>query len=95
MPFYAAAPGPSIDWTLQDGVRDIPIESREGDEVAWIGGRNATGEISRVRITPEGSAVRNEGFDVTPARLVSALITERGIAPASREGLLTLYPERQ
>ena len=94
VPFYVAAPGPSIDWTLQDGVRDIPIESRDGDEVAWISGRTATGDIARVCVTPEFSPVLNEGFDVTPARLVTALITERGVSAASREGLLSLYPER-
>ena len=91
VPFYVAAPGPSIDWALQDGVRDVVIETRHDDEVAWITGRTTAGEVTRVRITPEASNVRNDAFDVTPARLVTAIITERGVT--SPDELWQLYPE--
>jgi methylthioribose-1-phosphate isomerase len=95
IPFYVALPSPTLDWTLGDGVRGIPIEQRDGREVTDVSGRLPSGEVATVRITPEGSAVANYGFDVTPARLVTALITERGVCPASAEGLLTLFPERR
>jgi len=93
VPFYVAAPGPSIDWTLSDGLAEIPIEERSESEVATIAGRGEDGRIHTVRLIPEGSAAHNPGFDVTPARLVTGLVTERGIAAASREGLRLLYPE--
>jgi methylthioribose-1-phosphate isomerase len=92
LPFYVAAPGPSIDWALDDGA-DIPIENRAADEVATITGRTADGRIETVRIVPEGSPVANPAFDITPARLVTGIITERGVAAASREGLAALFPE--
>ncbi len=95
VPFYVALPSPTIDWTLEDGVRDIPIEQRDGRELSEMTGRTASGEIVTVRVTPEDSAVANYGFDVTPARLVTALVTERGVCPASTEGLLSLFPERR
>ncbi|MDY7227340.1 S-methyl-5-thioribose-1-phosphate isomerase [Hyalangium rubrum] len=95
VPFYVALPSPTIDWTLEDGVRDIPIEQRDGTELTDISGRLPSGEVVTVRVTPEGSPVANYGFDVTPARLVTALITERGVCPASPEGLLSLFPERR
>ena len=94
VPFYVALPGTSIDWTLEDG-RSIPIEERAGEEVSSVQGLAAAGLIASVRLIPEGSAVANYGFDITPARLVTALVTERGVAAASREGLLGLYPERR
>ena len=94
VPFYVALPSPTIDWTLSDGVRDIPIEQRAGAEVSHITGQTADGRIETVRLVPEGSAVANYAFDVTPARLVTGLITERGVAIASREGLATLFPEK-
>jgi methylthioribose-1-phosphate isomerase len=94
VPFYVALPSPTIDWTLRDGLREIPIEQRDGAELSEVAGRTAEGGIVSVRITPETSPVANYAFDVTPARLVSGLITERGICAASREGLLSLYPER-
>ncbi|MDR3394844.1 MAG: S-methyl-5-thioribose-1-phosphate isomerase [Parasulfuritortus sp.] len=93
VPFYVALPGPTIDWTLPDG-RAIPIEERRADEVTCLTGETETGELITVRVTPEGSPAANPAFDVTPARLVTGLITERGVCPASREGLLSLYPER-
>ncbi len=95
VPFYVALPSPTIDWTVDDGVREIPIEERHGSEVSEISGRLANGEIATVRLTPEGSAVANYAFDVTPARLVTGLITERGICAASSDGLLALFPERR
>jgi methylthioribose-1-phosphate isomerase len=95
VPFYVALPSPTIDWTLEDGVRDIPIEQRDGAELTDITGRLPSGDVATVRITPQGSPVANYGFDVTPARLVTALITERGVCAASSEGLLSLFPERR
>jgi methylthioribose-1-phosphate isomerase len=94
VPFYVALPSSTIDWTIEDGSL-IPIEERDAGEVSEIAGATAGGGIARVRLTPAGSPAANYGFDVTPARLVTALITERGVAPASREGLLALFPERR
>ncbi len=91
VPFYVALPASTIDWTIADGVAEIPIEARSAAEVTDIQGRDAAGGIGQVRLTPEGSAGFNPAFDVTPARLVTALITERGVAPASEEGLRALY----
>jgi methylthioribose-1-phosphate isomerase len=95
VPFYVALPSPTIDWTINDGISEIPIEERHGSEVSEISGRLANGEIATVRLIPEGSAVANYAFDVTPARLVTGLITERGICAASSDGLLSLFPERR
>jgi methylthioribose-1-phosphate isomerase len=94
VPFYVALPSPSIDWTISDG-RDIPIEERDPAEVTEIAGALADGTVARVRLAPAGSPAANYGFDVTPARLVTALVTERGRCKASAEGLLTLFPERR
>jgi len=93
VPFYAALPSSSIDWSLDDG-RDIPIEERAPSELTHMTGRTADGKLETVRVVPETSPAANYGFDVTPARLVTGLITERGICAASREGLMTLYPEQ-
>jgi methylthioribose-1-phosphate isomerase len=95
LPFYVALPSPTIDWTIADGLREIPIEERDPREVTHLTGRTADGRIETVEVTPAGAAAANYGFDVTPARLVSGLITERGVTEASREGLLRLFPERQ
>ena len=95
VPFYVALPYPTIDWTLEDGVRDIPIELRDGRELSHMTGRTENGEVATVAVLPEGSPVANYAFDVTPARLVTGLITERGVCPASEAGLLSLYPERR
>jgi methylthioribose-1-phosphate isomerase len=94
VPFYVALPSPTIDWTVHDGVKEIPIEERNGEEVTFVQGLNASGAIDRVRISPAGTPASNPAFDVTPARLVTGLITERGIAEASPEGLKRLFPER-
>jgi methylthioribose-1-phosphate isomerase len=93
VPFYVALPSPSIDWNISDGVKEIPIEQREPSEVTHISGRLADGTVASVQLTPGSSPAANYGFDVTPARLVTALITERGTCAASREGLLSLFPE--
>jgi methylthioribose-1-phosphate isomerase len=93
VPFYAALPYTTIDWTLDDGTR-IPIEERDGDELACVTGQAPDGRITRVRVLPPASAAANPAFDVTPARLVTGIVTERGICPASRAGLARLYPER-
>jgi methylthioribose-1-phosphate isomerase len=94
VPFYVALPHSTIDWTLASG-KDIPIEERDPTEVTAIQGRTKNGAITSVSLTPEASGAANYGFDVTPARLVTALVTERGSCPASEEGLLSLYPERR
>jgi methylthioribose-1-phosphate isomerase len=94
VPFYVALPSPTIDWELTDGVRDVPIEERDPGEVTHIDGRNHAGLVVNVQLTPDGVTARNFAFDVTPARLVTGLITERGACEASEEGLLSLFPER-
>ena len=95
VPFYVALPSPTIDWTVHDGVKEIPIEERNAEEVSFVQGRGSDGTTVRVRISPEGSPAANPAFDVTPARLITGLITERGIAKASAEGLKALFPERK
>jgi methylthioribose-1-phosphate isomerase len=93
VPFYVALPSPSIDWGARDGIREIPIENRPAREVTHITGRGADGRVATVELTPEGSRASNPAFDVTPARLVTGLITERGVAEASEAGLARLFPE--
>ncbi len=93
VPFYVALPSSTIDWSLDSG-RRVPIEQRDGQEVTHVSGLAEDGSVVRVQVTPEGSKAANFAFDVTPARLVSGLVTERGIAEASRPGLLALYPEQ-
>jgi methylthioribose-1-phosphate isomerase len=92
VPFYAAVPSPSIDWTIRDGVREIPIEERSPTEITHVSGRTADGAPATVQVTPVGSPACNPGFDVTPARLVTGLITERGVCPATAAGLRALFP---
>jgi methylthioribose-1-phosphate isomerase len=94
VPFYVALPSPTIDFTVTDGLTEIPIEQRSADEVTTMTGRTADGRIESVRIVPEGSAVANYGFDVTPARLITGLITERGVLAANRAELAKAFPER-
>ena len=93
VPFYVALPGSTVDWRISDGVAQIPIEERSPREVTHIAGQAESGEIVEVRLTPKGSPAINFGFDVTPARLVTGLITERGVCAASESGLKGLYPE--
>jgi methylthioribose-1-phosphate isomerase len=94
VPFYVALPSPTIDFTVSDGVKEIPIEQRGPEEVTTMTGKTADGRIESVRIVPDGSSVANYGFDVTPARLVTGLITERGVIAPSRAGLAKAFPER-
>ncbi len=94
VPFYVAAPSPSIDWALADGLADIPIEERAAEEVTEISGITADGRPGTVRLTPAGSPAANPAFDVTPGSLVTALITERGVCAASERGLARLFPDR-
>lgn len=94
VPFYAALPSSTIDWSIEDGVRDVPIEERSPREVTHVRGRADDGRLLDVEVVTPGSPVANPGFDVTPARLVTGILTERGVAAASRQGLLALYPER-
>ena len=93
VPFYACVPSSTIDWTLSDGVEQIPIEQRDGREVSEISGITADGQAATVRLTPTGSPVANYAFDVTPARLMSGIVTERGVASASRTDLARLFPD--
>ncbi|CAA7611519.1 Methylthioribose-1-phosphate isomerase [Candidatus Terasakiella magnetica] len=94
VPFYVGLPSPTIDWTVADGIREIPIEERSAREQTHIFGKGPDGAVVEVQVTPDGSAGGNWGFDVTPARLVTGLITERGVCPASPEGLRALFPDR-
>lgn len=94
VPFYAAVPSTSIDWAIVDGVDEIEIEQRSGDEITTVLGATTDGRIEAVRVVAGGSAAANYAFDVTPARLVTGLITERGLVEASRAGLESLFPER-
>ena len=94
VPFYVGLPSPTIDFAVADGLAEIPIEQRSGDEVATITGRRADGRIETVTLVPDGSPVANYAFDVTPARLITGLITERGVIAAERSALAAVFPER-
>ena len=94
VPFYAALPSSTIDWSLRDGLRGVPIEERSAREVSHVRGRSDDGQVLDVEVVNPGSRIVNPGFDVTPARLVTGLITERGVVEASEAGLRSLYPER-
>lgn len=94
VPFYVALPSTTIDWRLNDGLSEIPIEQRNASEVSVMEG-SFDGEIHEFRILPEEINVANYGFDVTPARLITGLITERGVCPATRDGILNLFPEKR
>ncbi|MFN5418236.1 MAG: S-methyl-5-thioribose-1-phosphate isomerase [Flavobacteriia bacterium] len=93
IPFYVALPSTTLDWTINDGLKEIPIEERNPDEVRYMIGKSAAGKIEPVLICPETTKASNYGFDVTPAKFVTKLITERGVCNASEEGLLSLFPE--
>lgn len=92
VPFWVALPSSTIDWRVRDGVKEIPIEERSADEVLYVTGLEADGTPGRVRVAPPASTGANPAFDVTPARLVTGLITERGCCAASEEGLRSLFP---
>jgi methylthioribose-1-phosphate isomerase len=91
VPFYVALPTSTIDWSIRDGLREIPIEERSASEVTHLRGKTAEGAYAEIQVTPDGSPACNYGFDVTPARLVTALITEKGVCAASEEGLKKLF----
>jgi methylthioribose-1-phosphate isomerase len=91
VPFYVALPSPTIDWTIHDGIREIPIEQRSAEEVAAISGLTRSGTRETVSILPQGTPVANYGFDVTPAKYVTGLITEKGLCPATQDGLRQLF----
>ena len=93
VPFFVALPSSTFDFTLTDGVHGIPIEERDADEVRWIQGLDDTGTLRNVRICPANTPARNWGFDVTPARLVTRLLCERGVCEANEAGILELFPE--
>ncbi|WP_377839838.1 S-methyl-5-thioribose-1-phosphate isomerase [Bosea sp. UC22_33] len=93
VPFYVALPSPTIDWSIRDGLADIPIEERAAREVTHLSGLADDGEVRSVRVVAPGSGAANPAFDVTPARLVTGLITERGVCAASAEGLAQLFPD--
>jgi methylthioribose-1-phosphate isomerase len=94
VPFFVCLPSTTVDWTVRNGVTSIPIEERPPEELTWVYGRTDEGEVLSVEIAPPGCPAGNWAFDVTPARLVTGLITERGICEASEAGLATLFPER-
>src|ERR1700722_7717346 len=94
VPFYVALPSPTLDFSISDGLREIPIEQRGADEVTMMTGKTKDGRIETVQVVPDGSAVANYGFDVTPARPVSGLIPERGVIAATRAALAAAFPER-
>ena len=94
VPFFVCLPSPTVDWTVRDGVAEIPIEERPPEELTWVHGRTSGGKVISVEISPTGCPAGNWAFDVTPARLVTGLITERGLCDASAEGLATLFPEQ-
>jgi methylthioribose-1-phosphate isomerase len=94
VPFYVALPHTTIDWTIEDGVKEIPIEERSAREVTHMTGRLPDGSLATIDIMAPGSRAMNYAFDVTPAHLVTALVTDRGVCPATREGLRGLFPER-
>jgi len=94
IPFYAALPSSSIDWQMEDGLKEIVIEERNGDEVKYMEGL-CEGEIKKILLTPENSRAANYAFDVTPARLITGIITERGICEPNKKSILTMFPEKK
>lgn len=93
VPFYVALPSPTIDWRVRDGIREIPIEERGATEVTMVQGRAPDGAILSVQISPDGTSARNPAFDVTPAELVTGLLTERGLCPASEAGMAAMFAD--
>jgi methylthioribose-1-phosphate isomerase len=93
IPFYVALPSSTFDFKMRDGLEEIPIEERDASELRFVSGKNLRGEIETVQICPDGTPARNWGFDVTPARYISGLITERGICEASEKSIAGLFPE--
>lgn len=94
VPFYVALPSPTIDFAIRDGVKEIPIEQRGGEEVSHLTGKTAKGALETIKVTPDTSPVANYAFDVTPARLVTGLVTERGVIAADADAITNAFPER-
>ncbi len=94
VPFYVALPSSSIDWTVDDGLTEIPIESREPEEVTHVTGQTPDGRLVQVRLSPPDTTAANDAFDVTPSRLVTGIITERGVAQANKQSLASLFPDK-
>ena len=94
IPFYVALPSSTFDWSITDGIADIPIEERDPDEIRYIQG-DVNGEIMNVLVPPETSLAANHAFDVTPARLVSGFITERGVCNATEKDIMSLFPDKK
>jgi methylthioribose-1-phosphate isomerase len=95
IPFFVALPSSTIDWEISDGLSQIPIEERDASEVKYMSGQNSHGEIEEILVTPQDSPAKNYGFDITPARLISGIITERGVCDANETALLNLFPENK
>ncbi|ACN13632.1 putative translation initiation factor eIF-2B alpha subunit [Desulforapulum autotrophicum HRM2] len=95
LPFYVALPSSTIDWEIDNGITDIPIEERDPEEIQYVQGLDQAGNLVKVLVPPLSSPAANHAFDVTPARLVTGLITERGICRATREDILALFPEKR
>jgi len=95
VPFYVALPSSTFDFEMNDGLRQIPIEERDEHEVRFVSGKTADGLLAEVRVCPEQTPAKNYGFDVTPARLITGLICERGICEATERGILDLFPEHR
>jgi len=95
VPFYVALPSSTFDWNMKDGIKEIPIEERGSEEVKYATGLTESGKIERVLLTPQNAKAVNYGFDITPARLITGLITERGICKANEESILNLFPEHK
>lgn len=93
VPFYVCAPSSSIDWKMKDGLKEIPIEERAGEEVSMLHGRTSTGEVTAVSIKPAQTPVRNDAFDVTPRKYITGLVTERGVCAANEQALAKMFPE--
>lgn len=93
IPFYVALPSSTFDWQINDGLKEIPIEERSADEVLYIKGLSSQNKLEKISICPAGTRAANFAFDVTPARLITGLITERGIVKADKDAILSLYPE--
>jgi methylthioribose-1-phosphate isomerase len=93
VPFYVCLPSTTIDWSIRDGLKHVPIEQRDGSEVSQVTGRLANGDIGQVTITPDGTEIANYAFDITPARLVTGLITERAVVEASEAALVAAFPD--
>ena len=94
VPFYVALPSSTFDWEMEDGIREIPIEERGADEVKYMEGL-CDGEIKRILLTPENSHATNFAFDVTPSRLITGIITERGICQPNKESIFDQFPEKK